>query len=380
MELETYRFTPGNGWDREPDHHLDSPNTLVLFFGAPDYSLIEDGVSWLEAHFAQSVILGCSSAGEIFGDELSLDCLVVAVLRFRETRLRVARTKLAQTSDSSRVGHQISSALLENDLQGILVLSEGLSVNGSQLIDGINSALPKNITVTGGLAGDDDRFERTWVWHDGLLSSKLICALGLYGSKISIGHGSKGGWDLLGHEREVTRSVDNILYELDGQPALDIYKRYLGDRASGLPATGLLFPLSMRDQEATDDPKVRTILAVDETEQSITFAGDIPQGSFVRLMRANFDRLIDGAASAVEEINLSRYHAGPILCIAISCVGRRLVLGERTEEEIEATLEGLPGETRQIGFYSYGELSPLSSGRCDLHNQTMTLTLIWEDE
>jgi hypothetical protein len=194
-----------------------------------------------------------------------------------------------------------------------------------------------------------------------------------------VAHGSRGGWDLLGPEREVTHSEGNVLYSLDSQPALQVYKKYLGERARELPAAGLLFPLAIRNEEDIDGLTVRTILAIDEDQQSITFAGDIPEGRFVKLMRANFDRLVDGAANAAESISLDDYPGGPALSLAISCVGRRLVLGPRIEEETEAVLEALPPEVGQIGYYSYGEISPLASGRCDLHNQTMTLTLIWEN-
>jgi hypothetical protein len=196
---------------------------------------------------------------------------------------------------------------------------------------------------------------------------------------VRVGHGSKGGWDIFGPERLVTRAEGNVLYELDGRPALELYKSYLGDRAAGLPATGLLFPLSLRSGEEGDERRlVRTILAVDEAAQSLTFAGDIPTGSRVQLMRANFDRLVEGAASAAAMTALRGAAEGPVLSVAISCVGRRLVLGERTEEETEATLEALPPGAQQVGFYSYGELSPFAAGRCDLHNQTMTLTTLWE--
>ncbi len=235
------------------------------------------------------------------------------------------------------------------------------------------------MVVTGGLAGDGDHFEKTWVIYDGERLTGQVTAVGLYGDSVRVAHGSRGGWDLLGPEREVTRAEGNVLYSLDGQPALQVYKKYLGDRADELPATGLLFPLAIRNDESIDGLTVRTILAVDEQRQSITFAGDVPEGCFVKLMRANFDRLIDGAASASESIILDDYKGGPALCIAISCVGRRLVLGPRVEEEIDAVRESLPTDAGLIGYYSYGEISPLSSGRCDLHNQTMTLSLIWEN-
>ena len=205
-----------------------------------------------------------------------------------------------------------------------------------------------------------------------------IVAVGLFGESVIVGHGSQGGWDMFGPHRMVTKSQSNVLYELDGEPALALYKKYLGERASGLPATGLLFPLAVYPSQGDGKALVRTILAVDEEKQSITFAGDIPQGAKVQFMKANFDRLVEGALNAARVTREKTSAGEQMLSIAISCVGRRLVLGERSEEETEATLEVLPKGTRQIGFYSYGEISPYATGHCDLHNQTMTLTTISE--
>jgi len=175
------------------------------------------------------------------------------------------------------------------------------------------------------------------------------------------------------------RSTGNVLYELDGKPALRLYKEYLGERASGLPATALLFPLAMRVERGDEKQLVRTVLAIDEAAQSLTFAGNIPTGSFVQLMRANFDRLVQGASDAATMGRVGRTLDGDLLALAISCVGRRLVLGERTEEELEAALAAFPPGARQVGFYSYGEISPFASGPCDLHNQTMTLSGYGDD-
>jgi hypothetical protein len=259
------------------------------------------------------------------------------------------------------------------------VLSDGLQVNGSQLVRGLNDVLPTGVVVTGGLAGDGARFQATWNLHEGRPVQGIVGAVGFYGDAIRVGHGSKGGWDIFGPERRVTRSAANVLFELDGKPALRLYKEYLGDRAAGLPATGLLFPLALRDGVGDDKRLVRTILAVDEATQSMTFAGDIPEGSLVQLMRANFDRLIEGAEAAGQVSAASTGASrGSMLSIAISCVGRRLVLGERSEEEVEAALAALPSGTEQVGFYSYGEISPYAMGTCDLHNQTMTLTTLSE--
>ena len=206
----------------------------------------------------------------------------------------------------------------------------------------------------------------------------VITAVGFYGKRLRITHGSRGGWDAFGPERRVTRAEGNVLYELDGKPALVLYKDYLGERASGLPATALLFPLAIRQDTADARPLVRTILAVDETNQSMTFAGDIPVGYMAQLMRANFDRLVSGASLAADQAGQNATAGGPVLAVAFSCVGRRLVLGERVEEETEITLEHLPAGAKQVGFYSYGEISPYAAGSCELHNQTMTLTTFSE--
>lgn len=378
MKLSLHQYKAGSGWNTEPDHSLDSPQTLLIFFASPETADVADALQSIHSAFGNSVILGCSSSGEIYNDEINDHSISLAILQLEHTAVCLATDEISDTNTSADVGANLAKQLPHDDLRAVMVLSDGLVVNGSQLIQSLSKNLPDKVVITGGLAGDSDRFVQTWVWSDGAMKSGHVCAAGFYGDRIGIGHGSRGGWDILGPEREVTRSDANVLYALDGQPALDLYKKYLGEQAEGLPATGLLFPLAISNAEEEDGNTVRTILAVNEQDNSITFAGDIPQGSYVRLMRANFDRLIDGAADASAAVDTKGYTSGPILSIAISCVGRRLVLGPRTEEEIEAALDGMPEGTQQIGYYSYGEISPLASGQCGLHNQTMTLTAIWE--
>jgi hypothetical protein len=258
-----------------------------------------------------------------------------------------------------------------------LVLSDGMHVNGSALVNGLRASVAPDVVITGGLAGDGARFEKTWVLQAGAPSSPVVCAVGLYGDRLALGCSSGGGWDVFGPERAITKSRDNVLYELDGKPALELYKTYLGERAAELPASALLFPLSIRPGGA-DHSVVRTILSVDEVANTMTFAGDVPQGYRAQLMRANFERLIAGSEGAASALRDSSRFGAKTLAIAISCVGRRLVLGERAEEEVEASLAELPPGTQQVGFYSYGEISPSGVKGCDLHNQTMTLTTISE--
>ncbi len=302
----------------------------------------------------------------------------VAVTPFDHTRLRRAMTVIDNAGDSFDAGVRLAHQLAGERLRAVFVLSDGLCVNGTPLVDGLARHLPSGVSITGGLAGDGSRFAHTWVLDGGQPEANRICAVGFYGERLQVGHGCDGGWSDFGPERRITRSSGNVLHELDGSPALDLYKAYLGDRAEGLPGTALLFPLSVR-RDAGSRPVVRTILGVDEVQRSLTFAGDVPHGSIARLMRANTDKLISSAGQASRQAVQSMPKTDDALIISVSCVGRRLVLGERTEEEIETVLDGAPRRTAHVGFYSYGEISPSAiGGASELHNQTMTVTVFSE--
>ena len=377
MQIETFSFLPNRGWSVPAFPDLDSESTLVLAFGCPGDETCEPCLGELSAAYPRAQFLGCSTAGEILDESIHDRSVVVAVCRFDGTKLRSTSVPVRAAADSNEAGQMVGHNLKAPDLRGVLVISDGLCVNGSELVQGLNATLPENTVVTGGLAGDGDRFVKTWVLNGRRPESGWISAIGIYGERVVIGHGSKGGWDLFGPERVVTRSAGNVLYEIDGKSALGLYKLYLGDLAAGLPANALLFPLGLRREKGSDAKLVRTILSIDEKAESMTFAGDIPKGSLVRFMRANLDRLVDGAGEAARLAR--KENTSELLAIAISCVGRRLVLGDRAEEEVEAVRDVLPEKSHLIGFYSYGELSPYASGRCELHNQTMTLTTISED-
>ncbi|WP_438016889.1 FIST N-terminal domain-containing protein [Sorangium sp. So ce315] len=386
MRLETFSFSRETGrWSVRALPALDSDRTLVLAFGAPEFLDDPGAIRELRRAYPRSHMVGCSSAGEIAGTSVRDGTLSVAVARFERTTLATAQVEVASASESFAAGQALARKLQRPGLRGVLVLSEGLGVNGSQLVRGLNAVLPESVVVAGGLSGDGTRFQRTWVCLGDAVRSGVVAAVGLYGEHVVIQHGSKGGWDKFGPERVITRSAGNVLYEVDGRPALSLYKEYLGDKAAELPASALLFPLALRATAKDEKFLVRTVLAVDHAAQSMTFAGDVPEGHLVQLMKADFERLIGGAEQAARSASEAGGAGGAggagddgALAIAISCVGRRIVLGDRTEEEVEAVLDVLPKGTRVTGFYSYGEISPYATGHCDLHNQTMTLTVLSE--
>jgi hypothetical protein len=378
MRVDSFSYDRRAGWSCPSFPDVDSESTLVLVFGAPSFFGEPSAIEALTKAYPRATVAGCSSAGEIHGTEILDDSLSVAVVRFDKTQLRMTSVSVDGAIGSFDAGRQIASSLADPGLRAIFILSDGISVNGSELLRGVHAITSRKVIVTGGLAGDGSRFLQTWVIVGGLPTGRAVVGVGLYGDALEIGHGSRGGWDVFGPERRVTRSKGNVLYELDGSPALARYKTYLGDRASGLPATALLFPLALRDRANKGKLLLRAILGVDEEEQSMTFAGSVPEGSIVQLMRANLDRLIEGAAEAGRDVGrVSRESVS----VAISCVGRRLVLGERAEEEVEVAAEALPRGTKLVGFYSYGEICPFARGEpSDLHNQTMTITTLSEHD
>ena len=354
---------------------MDSERTLLLVFGAPTYFEERTPFRDLAAAFPRSHMLGCSTAGEILGEKVLDGSVVVGVVQFEKAILRQVTRTVEATDDLAAVCERVAGELDGPELAGIIVLCGGVGLNGSDVPRGLRRVLAGRIPIAGGLAADGDRFGRTWVLRDAEPRVGVVSAVAIYGSSARIGHGSRGGWDIFGPERLITRSRANVLYELDGKPALDLYRKYLGERAAGLPAAALLFPLAVRTTPH-EAHVVRTVLAIDEAERSLTFAGDVEQGALALLMRANFERLIKGAADAGAAAAVPC--EGPTCRVAISCVGRRLVLGSRTEEELEAALELEPPQTQQLGFYSYGEISSRGLAGCDLHNQTMTVTTLGE--
>ncbi len=378
MDVKQMLWTCAQGWEPAMQSEADDRSQFVMVFGATGLLLERNLLGDIRKNYPKALLLGCSTAGEIEGTRVLDNSLVVTAVRFEHTEVRQVSTEIRGTEDSYSAGASVAGDLHKDGLAHVFVLSDGLRVNGSELVKGLIANLPEHVQVTGGLAGDADRFRQTLILHGDEPREGIVAAVGFYGDRLKASCASLGGWDPFGPERLITRSRGNVLYELDGQSALELYENYLGKHAEGLPATGLLFPLSVRIGEDSTWI-VRTILSVDRKEHSLTFAGDLPEGSHARLMMANFDRLIEGAAGAARATSVGLAGGSAQLAVLISCVGRKLILKQRVEEEVEGVQDILGKDCALAGFYSYGEISPFTPGaKCELHNQTMTITAFVE--
>lgn len=350
---------------------------LVLAFGERICLENLQPYEYIRGLYPNAAIVINSTSGEIYSDSVHDGTIIVNAIEFDKTEVRTTQLDIENHLQSAEAGSALAQNLLGDDLVAIFVISDGARVNGSDLIAALNEKTDHKIPISGGLAGDNARFEKTLVGLNEDPKEGKIVGIGLYSKDLKIGHGTLGGWDGFGPEREVTESEYNILYRIGDKAALDIYKEYLGKYANELPGAALLFPLSMRINEE-DEPVVRTILSIDEIKKSMTFAGDIPKGALVRFMKANLDRLVDASSTAAQK-SLQSFDNSAELAILVSCVGRKLVLGQRTEEEVEVAREVFGDETVITGFYSYGEISSQNpNARCELHNQTMTITTFSE--
>ncbi len=357
----------------------DEKASLILGFGEKNILASQDIYNTLRNKFPKADILLCSTSGEIYNNKVLDNSVSITAIEFEKTNIRSVAVNIDNFSNSFDAGKTLVEQLDTKDLCYVLIISDGARVNGSELVRGVESIISKQIPVTGGLAGDASRFQSTLVGLNDNPSSGIIAAVGFYGKDLIIGHGSMGGWDMFGPERIVTKSISNKLFEIDNKNALELYKLYLGNYAEQLPGSALLFPLSVKLPDS-ENPVVRTILSIDHENGCMVFAGDVPEGSSVRFMKANFDHLIDAASQASTHAFSSHISTNPKLALLISCVGRKLILDKRVEEEVEAVQETFGTDTLLTGFYSYGEISPFSpNSKCELHNQTMTITTFDEN-
>lgn len=361
------------------------PNAdLVLVFGSVRRFTDSKLISYLKNRYPSAQVVGCTTTGEINQKGVFDDSLQISAVLWERTQQRAAHATVTGMQNAIETGATLARQLKAENLRTVFVLSDGLNVNGSDLLKGFQSILGDSVPIVGGMAGDNATFTKTLVLFNDQISDNLIVAIGLYGNHLISASGALGGWKPYGPPRKITRAIKNVVYELDGKPALPLYRMYIGEHfAKGLPGTGLKFPFAVISQGKKDVEKVRTLAAIDESKNSLTFFGDMDEGDTVRLCQTTHDRLVEGASGAASMITGNLTDAvgrSPGLAICVSCVGRKLVMADQVSDEVSAVQRILGNQTAVTGFYSNGEFSPLpNNGESVLHNQTMTIGYLSEN-
>jgi hypothetical protein len=300
--------------------------------------------------------------------------VAITAVSFEHTRVAAFRVRIAGVDRSAEAGAELVRSLTAPQLRHLFVISDGLLVSASDLVNGLSAALPTGVTLTGGFAGDRNFMRETYVWCDSEPEQGTAAALAFYGDRLLVGAAIGTGWDPFGPERLVTRSQRNVIYEFDSRPALNLFKEYLGENTQNLPASGLLLAMELAVGD-NHDKVLRAVIGVDEDAQSITVAGDVPENAYVRMMFGSNEHVIDGAELAAQRSAELLGSVPPQLSLLVSCSGRHMLLSQRVEEEVEAVGDFLGERTTLTGFYSYGEIAPATyGGTVQLHNQTMAIT------
>ncbi len=376
MKAATYKLNAQGEWSIFDSNFDPSTAQIVLVFGEKMLIQETDLFKKIDTYFPNADKVICSTSGEIYQEEVNDDTISIAALQFDNTEYKVTEVSVEETPDSFLMGQKIYKDLEREDLSYIMLFSDGSEVNGTQLIQGVN--FNNEIKVTGGLAGDGPHFKDTLVGLNEIPNGVKVVAIGFYGEALQVAQGSNGGLEEFGISRKITKSKDNILYEVDDKNILDLYKKYLGKYSEELPGSALFFPLSL-EIEGQEEKVVRTILGIDEEEKALIFAGDMPEGSTVKFMKSNTDNVILTSKEVAKSALNRNPNMDPKYALVVSCVGRKLVLRNRTEEEIEEVQQIIGDKVPLNGFYSYGEISTPGEGKkAVLHNQTLTITLLDE--
>ena len=356
--------------------------SLVLVFGSTKRFNEGKLLSTLKLRYPAAVVVGCTTSGEIGPDGVFDDSIQITAIQWDKVIQRVTQSTSSTMQDSFETGASLANHLEATTLRTVLVISDGLHVNGSELISGFQSILG-DTPIIGGLAGDGRKFVKTLQLFNDTISDNMVIAVGLYGDSLITSSGALGGWKPYGPPRKVTKSVKNVVYELDGKPALSLYKMYIGAAFSKhLPGSGLKFPLAVIEEGKRDVEKIRTLLSINANDNSLTFAGNIKEGETVRLCQTNHDKLVEGAGAAanlvIDGLGAQKTNqTGLALCV--SCVGRKGVMEEQVVDEVRLVQQILGPKTSVAGFYSYGEIAPRPNTTDSvLHNQTMAIGYLSE--
>lgn len=400
MQISLSIYRRSTGWFPPLPSELDSPQTLVLVFG--DSAFVEEPAPFLELSdcFVQAVLAGCSSGPVPGACGWRPGELTAAVIRFQDTHLHGAAVQVRQRRDSALMGAALAAQLpavpmQQQDAHGgvaplerqgplrlALLLSDGQAVDGEALLRGLRGGLPLSARITGGLAGDRGATGPAWVYGcDGRLPAPgRACVVGLYGPRLHVGQGHAASWQPMGMAHHITRAHGSVVYELDGRPALEVYRGYLGSEAARLPASALLHPLALTAADG-QTPAIRSVLTVDEHRGALLLATSLAEGSRVQVMQRQTDDLALSTRQAAQRAVQALPPGARHLLLAVGCLDLPGADGTMTDAPLampwplSLSRDALPA----VGFHSLGELAAgASPGEVQLHHQTQAFTALAE--
>ena len=353
--------------------------TLVLYFGGN--GSIDSGERYrdLKERYPKADIAGCSSGGEIV-NSLSTECSVVAyALFFEKTRVKLVSNELSPSSNFDEAGHSLGLQLAAEDLAGVIILVDGLSLEPNKIVAGLSRAVGETVPLVGGLAIDSPKLEKSLVGGNAKPLPNTITCIALYGDSLDLRFSTFHGCHPIGPLKQITKSQGKLVQEINDEPASVFFKRFIGDQIQGSDSKVLLFPLRLTPSRDSSFAYNRTVVAIDDSAGTLECAGVVPEGSYVQILRGSLEDLVSAAEIAAEEALASVEERSKYAGVLISCVGRKIAHGEALVAEVSAVTQALGEEVSTIGFYAHGEICPHpETGTNALHNHTMTMFFLGE--
>ncbi|UXX78736.1 FIST C-terminal domain-containing protein [Reichenbachiella carrageenanivorans] len=378
MLVEQRKWSKNENWKILSNHQLGDRANLVFVFGST--TLVQDQKRFDEIRtlYPKAEIVVSSGSGEILAGKVEQHTLNVTAIHFEKTQIKTLEINLADVKDSFDAGAHISAQIEKDNLSNLLIFSDGKEINGSHLLTGLQFNLSESVPITGGLAGSYDPFAATYTGLNTIGKTGKVIGIGFYGSHIQIGYASQSGWTPFGPERFITKSTNNILFELNEEPILDFYKKYLEGLFVNIEEAIRMFPLGIKAENG-NERIMRSFLSYNPENGGAQFAGEMPEGIKVRMMRSNINSLLDSAEEAAKNSVIPFKSSPPDLALCVSCSGRQFILQDWIDQEVEAIVLGLGSPIPVTGFYSYGEIAPQAKNqKSELHNHTMTITTFKE--
>jgi hypothetical protein len=374
MKVATLRHSSAGGWTFDGPA-VEDPQ-LIIWFTCYDGATPEP-YDALRALFPKALVAGCTTNGEIYRGEVMDGGSVAAAIRFESTKVKAAFRRLEAGADARAAGRALAAELKGEGLKAVFALADAFSFNGSDLVNGLSSALPPDVVLSGGMAGDDGALGRaTRAGLDCNPCDGGVVAIGFYGSALRVSNGVAGGWEPLGPSRRITRAQGQVCYELDGQPALDVYEAFVGNAGT---TARLRHPFCIKPSADSEQDVIWEVVGVDRENKGLVFIDAVPEGSWAQVMRGADENLVKGAAEAARIATADGSGSGAdSLGLVVSCIGRKWVMGQRVGDETEAVQETTDAAPT-IGFFSYGEVAPhAKTGVCTLHHASISVTMLSE--
>jgi len=361
----------------------------LIVFGAPkfDQQKLLDGITSLSK---DTLMIGGTTAGEISTKGLSTNSVVIMALKSNTIKFSTGLGENVSKNEKMAGAKAAKEALKKMQLKvakTFIMVPEGLKGDGLAIIEGVKSVLGEKFEIVGGSAGDEGDFKKTFQYYNGKVYQNAVPGL-LIGGDIKTATGVRSGWEAIGTTMTCTKATGMLVQKFDDKPALDVYKEYLGEEISKkLPAVALEYPIGMIDEKANIDGKeyfqLRAPMSVDEKLGTISLAARIPQGTRVTITGATKDAVINASKLAAVQAKETLGNSKPSAIFMFSCVARKIVLGKRTQEEIDEVQKVFGKNVPMIGFYTYGEIGPIDKRTANLkptkyHNQTVVLMIIGE--